>query len=87
MKPSTANGVESGWGEWRAVWERRAYWRDRAVKAEADLGAVAKALKAYHDLVPALAECANECGEARLYSDLKQANDRARAALDEVARP
>jgi hypothetical protein len=40
------------------------------------------ALQAYHDLVPALAECANECGEARLYSDLKQANDVAAAALE-----
>jgi hypothetical protein len=32
------------------------------------------ALKGYHDLAPALAECANECGEAVLYSQLHMAN-------------
>lgn len=32
------------------------------------------ALRGYHDLAPALAECANDCGEAVLYSDLHRAN-------------
>jgi hypothetical protein len=41
-----------------------------------------EALQAYHDLAPALAECANECGEAVLYSTLHRANESAEAALN-----
>jgi hypothetical protein len=55
--------------------------RDRAEAAERALSDTREALRGYHDLIPALAECANACGEQLLYSDLKQANDVARAAL------
>lgn len=41
-----------------------------------------EALIAYHNLAPALAVCVNECGESLLYTDLYQANEKARAVLD-----
>jgi hypothetical protein len=45
------------------------------------------ALRAYHELMPGLAECANECGAALLYSDAHQANARAEAALRDTESP
>jgi hypothetical protein len=54
-------------------------------QARDELEQLRAALEAYHELAPALAECANECGEARLYSDLNQANVRAHAALAQGA--
>lgn len=42
-----------------------------------------EALRGYHDLMPALADCANECGAALLYSQAHQANKNAAAALGE----
>jgi hypothetical protein len=47
----------------------------------AECGRLRDALQRYHELVPALADCANEYGAALLYSELKQANDIAAAAL------
>lgn len=49
--------------------------RDRLAQA------VVEAAEKYHDLMPGLASCANELGEALLYSEAYQANQRAEVAL------